>query len=806
MSTNLIQYSVGLDDKLSPALGKIDKEADSAAESMDGLTAAEKAILTAMRDATKAMEAKAKAAGITTQELKQLEAETKRVAAAEKGATKATTDYSAAAGALSTGLLALGAALGVMLQGLADYHNLMNDSAVETRLTAGTLQALSLAVDGGGDSLEQILPGLKQLPKLMNEAAKGAGPAAEAFKALGVEVTDANDQLRSADDVFRETVGALNRMENETKRSALGTILFTEASGKLLKNLGNVESLDAFSAKASVLGPDLTAGAQGAADFQRSMADLDLVLKGTLDTMADVFGGTGGGAGLIDDFVRGVVFAREIVVANINNMMEVFKALFEVITSGPRAIIAAWKGDDIGDALMAPFERLKEIDFLPITKAIEKTKELAAAQAELNKAQGAGAGGDGGGVEAVRKETAKDKVDPAAAAAAKAREAKAKSDAAAAAAAMPKGDMGLERAREREIAMLDKLVRSGMDLSDSQIVTGMTVEELRAAMQTVSKDDMPYMSEVIGQFVDAAKTAAEDLGDEGLVNANPMAEASGGEGGTGIAIAQNILGVASGGFSAITGLLSGFGPVGALIGAILSLLSQGAQGIFDAINGITDMVMVVLHAVPDILVGLMPVLMDLVNVLLSELPGIIGDILLSIPEMMIGSMKLAFTSILPQLILLIPRLIAELYIAFPTLLMMLLTELPKAMLEAFVDLPNMFAEAFADMFKGVTDGLLAFPDMFDTLFNKMPGLLRDGLLEAIENLMTQIRATIENFGTLRRSADNAGRDSAEVLREAGNRQGQGPVINFQGLGWGDDRQMLKRLREALLGNSGVRLA
>ena len=67
----------------------------------------------------------------------------------------------------------------------------------------------------------------------MQEAATGTGDAYEAYNKLGVEITDVDGQLRSAEDVFYDTIDALGDMKNQTERDALAMDLMSESAQEL---------------------------------------------------------------------------------------------------------------------------------------------------------------------------------------------------------------------------------------------------------------------------------------------------------------------------------------------------------------------------------------------------------------------------------------------------------------------------------------------------------------------------------------------------------------------------------------------
>lgn len=106
-----------------------------------------------------------------------------------------------------------------------------------------------------GTSMETLQGGITDLAEKMHDAATGSGEAAEIFSRLGISVVDAEDNLRSQQEVFEETIIALQQMENATERQALATKLMSTTGEELLPLLnGQVESIDTLKQSAHDLG------------------------------------------------------------------------------------------------------------------------------------------------------------------------------------------------------------------------------------------------------------------------------------------------------------------------------------------------------------------------------------------------------------------------------------------------------------------------------------------------------------------------------------------------------------------------
>lgn len=102
-----------------------------------------------------------------------------------------------------------------------------------TGMSTDSIQELNYMADLTDVSLDRIRDSLKETTNKMQEAATGTGDAYEAYNKLGVKITDVDGQLRSAEDVFYDTIDALGDMKNKTERDALAMDLMSESAQEL---------------------------------------------------------------------------------------------------------------------------------------------------------------------------------------------------------------------------------------------------------------------------------------------------------------------------------------------------------------------------------------------------------------------------------------------------------------------------------------------------------------------------------------------------------------------------------------------
>lgn len=124
-----------------------------------------------------------------------------------------------------------------------------------TGTTTDSVQELNYMADLTDVSFDRIKDSLKETTNKMQEAATGTGDAYEAYKQLHVEITNADGSLRSAQDVFYDTIDALGEMKNKTERDALAMDLMSESAQELnpLIDLGG-EKMRAYAQEAHDMG------------------------------------------------------------------------------------------------------------------------------------------------------------------------------------------------------------------------------------------------------------------------------------------------------------------------------------------------------------------------------------------------------------------------------------------------------------------------------------------------------------------------------------------------------------------------
>lgn len=132
----------------------------------------------------------------------------------------------------------------------------------QTGISTDELQKMQYASELVDVSVEDIVGALKKMKPKMDASN-------ETFKKLGVSVTDVDGNLRSATDVFYDSLGALSKVGNETERDQLAMELF----GKGADSLAGI----------------IDDGGKALRDYGKEAEDLGLIMGGdTLDSLNEM--------------------------------------------------------------------------------------------------------------------------------------------------------------------------------------------------------------------------------------------------------------------------------------------------------------------------------------------------------------------------------------------------------------------------------------------------------------------------------------------------------------------------------------
>lgn len=138
----------------------------------------------------------------------------------------------------------------------AEYAKEIKTLASITGQSTDSLQEFDYAAEMIGVSSDRIRDSLKETTNKMQEARDGNEATALAYQKLGVSIKDnVTGELRSAQDVFYDTIDALGKVQNQTERDALAMDLMSESAQELnpLIDIGS-EGLKKYAQEAHDMG------------------------------------------------------------------------------------------------------------------------------------------------------------------------------------------------------------------------------------------------------------------------------------------------------------------------------------------------------------------------------------------------------------------------------------------------------------------------------------------------------------------------------------------------------------------------
>ena len=219
-----------------------------------------------------------------------------------------------------------GAALGLsrLANSASEYTDKVMLMSKQTGMTAETLIGMEFAAQAAGSSIDEMKTGLNAFVMKAGQAANIGGASADVFERLGVSVKDTGGELRSTEDIFRDTITAISEMDTASEKATTAAELFGAKGAKIAAVFSDgTGALDEWAQKAKEAGIVMDGEAlKASADMDRQMAELKLTMRGTAQEVGNTFipamiliaGGIGKvvsalaiGIGAIDNFMEAIM-------------------------------------------------------------------------------------------------------------------------------------------------------------------------------------------------------------------------------------------------------------------------------------------------------------------------------------------------------------------------------------------------------------------------------------------------------------------------------------------------------------------
>lgn len=178
-------------------------------------------------------------------------------------------------------------AIGVLVTKTSDQIAEIDKLSKTTGMTVDEYQRWDGVMKKYGYSMEQASGDLAALGEKAMDAAAGAGEGAELFGKLGVVVTDASGKLKSQEQIFNETITALQGMENATERNAIASALLSTTGEELAPILAMTnDELQKMKGNSNVIPQDQI---DKATQFKKQFDDLKNKISAAATTIATYF-------------------------------------------------------------------------------------------------------------------------------------------------------------------------------------------------------------------------------------------------------------------------------------------------------------------------------------------------------------------------------------------------------------------------------------------------------------------------------------------------------------------------------------
>ena len=258
------------------------------------------------------------------------------------------------------GLAAAGAAGAAALFGVAtksaEATDRIDKLSQKIGLSRKGFQEWDFIASQSGMSVEVLQSGFKTLSKQMDEASKGTKLSADYFKDLGVSITDNNGKMKTQEQMFNETVIALQGMEEGPKKAALANNILGKSATELAPLInGAAGSVEEMRKKANDLGLVLSDDA----------VDAGVKFTDSLDQVKRSLGTVGTSIGVsVMPIMQSMM---EWITAHLPQIQKTFKVVFAAIGKFVKAA-----SDIFMDVLLPGFKKVWNwiSPYLPKIKAI----------------------------------------------------------------------------------------------------------------------------------------------------------------------------------------------------------------------------------------------------------------------------------------------------------------------------------------------------------------------------------------------------------------------------------------------------
>lgn len=186
--------------------------------------------------------------------------------------------------AVGAGFSAVVAGASVLVNKTMEAGDRIDKMSQKIGLSRQAFQEWDYIMSQNGGNVESLQMGYKTLATQMDGVRKGSKDSTAVFQKLGVAVRDNSGQLRSQEDVFNDSIRALQKIQNPTEKAIMAQKLFGKSAQELKPILNQTSgSVDELRQRAHELGLIMSDDA----------VDASVKLQDTIDDISRAFSAFG---------------------------------------------------------------------------------------------------------------------------------------------------------------------------------------------------------------------------------------------------------------------------------------------------------------------------------------------------------------------------------------------------------------------------------------------------------------------------------------------------------------------------------
>ena len=306
--------------------------------------------------------------GITEKEAKKLHTQAKKLSKElGEGIKKASVVCTAAIGAVAL-------ATQQLVNRTIEAGDNVDKMSQKIGMSRKAYQEWDYIMSQNGSNVDVLQMGYKKLASQMDGVKKGSKESVKLFRQLGVSVKNNRGQLRGQEDVFNDTIRALQRMKNPTEKAIMANKLFGKSAIELKPLLNqSADSVDGLRKKANDLGMVMSDEA----------IDASVKMKDTFDTIQRSMNGLGLYVGskflpviqtFADKFTENIPKIKATVTPIFDSLVGVFKFLsenMELVISIASGLVSTFASFNIITGVIKTISTLqKAIEFVTAAQGI----------------------------------------------------------------------------------------------------------------------------------------------------------------------------------------------------------------------------------------------------------------------------------------------------------------------------------------------------------------------------------------------------------------------------------------------------